>query len=284
MNVTIKNCLLNKQGLRFFLILLLCNTSTNIIMAQGDLVIFPKRVVFEEKNRIQQINLANTGKDTAVYNMSFVEFRMTELGNFEEITVPDLGQQFATPYLRVYPRQVTLAPNESQTVKVQLINSNKLQVGEYRSHLYFRAVKTTKPLGQEESIDKAAGLSVKIEAVFGISIANIIRKGESNTSITLSGLHYENKKDLGAFLHFDINRIGNMSSYGDITVNYISPQNKSYEVGKIKGIGVYTPGTLRRNTIALQKPKDINFEGGKFKVIYTENEDKAVLAEKELDL
>lgn len=284
MNVTIKNCLLNKQGLRFFLILLICNTSTNIIMAQGDLVIFPKRVVFEEKNRIQQINLANTGKDTAVYNMSFVEFRMTELGNFEEITVPDLGQQFATPYLRVYPRQVTLAPNESQTVKVQLINSNKLQDGEYRSHLYFRAVKTTKPLGQEESTDKAAGLSVKIEAVFGISIANIIRKGESNTSVTLSGLHYEDKKDLGGFLNFDINRVGNMSSYGDITVNYISPKNKSYEVGKIKGVGVYTPGTLRKNIIALQKPKEINFEGGKFKVIYTENEDKAVLAEKELDL
>ena len=167
--------------------------------------------------------------------MSFVEFRMTELGNFEEITVPDLGQQFATPYLRVYPRQVTLAPNESQTVKVQLINSNKLQDGEYRSHLYFRAIKSTKPLGQEGVDNDPAGLSVKIEAVFGISIANIIRKGVSDTSITLSGLHYENEKDLGPFLHFDINRVGNMSSYGDITVNYISPQNKSYEVGRIKG-------------------------------------------------
>ena len=168
MNVTIKNCLLNKQGLNFFLILLLCITSTNVIMAQGDLVIFPKRVVFEEKNRIQQINLANTGKDTAVYNMSFVEFRMTELGNFEEITVPDLGQQFATPCLRVYPRQVTLAPNESQTVKVQLINSNKLQDVEYRSHLYFRAIKSTKPLGQEGVRSDTAVLSVKIKAVFGV--------------------------------------------------------------------------------------------------------------------
>ena len=75
-----------------------------------------------------------------------------------------------------------------------------------------------------------------------------------------------------------------MSVYGDLTVTYTTTKNKSYEVSNVRGVGVYTPGNLRRNTIALQKPKGVSFEGGKFKVIYTENEGKGIIAEKELDL
>ena len=273
--------------LRFglFIMFIFFSTAQSTLVAQGDLLIFPKRLNFEEKNRTQQINLANTGKDTAVYNMSFVEFRMTETGAFEEISEPDLGQQFAAPFLRVYPRVVTLAPNESQTVKVQLVNLGKLEEGEYRSHLYFRAVKNSKPLGQDEAKETNPGLSVKIEAVFGVSIANIIRKGISNTSITISDLKYEEEITSNNYdLSFDINRVGNMSIYGDIAITYTSKEDKLYEVAKVKGIAVYTPGTLRKMKILLQKPKDINFKGGRFNVIYTENESKEVIAQKELNL
>lgn len=280
----LKECCFNKNLLRFFIFSLFSILSINKTIAQGDLVIFPKRLVFEEGTRTQQINLANVGKDSAVYNVSFVEFRMNESGGFEEIKEPDLGQQFASPFLRLYPRQVTLAPNESQTVKVQVINTSKLQVGEYRSHLYFRAIKSSKPLGQEKTEGDPAALSVKIEAVFGVSIASIIRKGESDTAVTLSGLEYVEAAELGSVLNFDINRNGNMSTYGDITVSYSSPKNIVYEVGKINGIGVYTPGTLRKNQLRLQKPEGVNFIGGKFKVVYTENESKKIIAEKELNL
>lgn len=270
--------------LRLFFFISICTLSVNNALAQGDLLVFPKRLVFEGRSKTEQINLANTGKETSTYNVSFVEFRMNEAGGFEEIKEPDLGQQFATPFLRVYPRQVTLAPNESQTVKVQLVNTGELEVGEYRSHLYFRAVKNTKPLGQEKMEGDTNALSVKIETVFGVSIATIIRKGDSDTAVTISALEYENKEDLGTFLHFNINRIGNMSAYGDITISYMSTQDKWYEVGKIKGIGVYTPGTLRKNKILLQKPAGVNFNGGKFKVVYTSNEGTELIAEKELDL
>ena len=88
------------------------------LWAQGDLLIFPKRVVFEGKKNVEQLTLANTGKDTATYNISFLEYRMTEEGQFEALIEPDSGQNFATSYLRVFPRKVVLAPNESQTVKV----------------------------------------------------------------------------------------------------------------------------------------------------------------------
>ena len=63
---------------------------------------------------------------------------------------PDSGQQFADKYLRFFPRRVTLAPNESQMVKLQMVKTNELQPGEYRSHLYFRAVPKEQPLGESD--------------------------------------------------------------------------------------------------------------------------------------
>jgi P pilus assembly chaperone PapD len=64
----------------FFIALFL---SINIsVSAQGDLLIFPKRIVFEGRNRIEQVILSNTGKDSATYNISFVQYRMNDFGEF----------------------------------------------------------------------------------------------------------------------------------------------------------------------------------------------------------
>lgn len=254
------------------------------VFAQGDLLIFPKRIELEGRKRVEQIILANTGKDTAIYNISFKQYRMTETGDFVTITEPDLGQHFATPFLRVYPRRVNLAPGESQTVKVQKFNTDKMEDGEYRSHLYFRAERNNKPLGQDNEEKASNTISVKLEAVYGISIATIIRKGTSNTEISVSEPTYNNDGVSNHFLNFNINRTGNMSSYGDITVNYISLENKIYEVGKVKGLAVYTPGNVRKVKMQLKKPENINFNSGKFKVVYTENESNTIIAEAELQL
>jgi hypothetical protein len=250
--------------------------------AQGDLLIFPKRIVFDGGERVKQLILSNIGKDTAVYNVSFLQYRMTVNGGFKAVTTPDVGQYFATPYLRVFPRKVTLAPNESQIVKVQLTKSKKINEGEYRSHLYFRAIKNNNPLGRKEKVVDSTSISVKLEAIFGISIATIIKKGTSNTITTISNLFYEKDKELNHFINFNLNRTGNMSTYGDIHINYVSLDNTIVEVAKVKGVAVYTPGEVRKVKIQLKTPKGITFTGGKFKVAYTANESKEILADAEL--
>lgn len=59
-------------------------------------------MVFEGNKRSMDISLANIGKDTATYNISLVQIRMTEDGGFETITEPDEGQSFA-PLCPVFP-------------------------------------------------------------------------------------------------------------------------------------------------------------------------------------
>jgi P pilus assembly chaperone PapD len=120
-------------------ILGLCYSS----LAQGDLLITPSRVVFEGSKQKEEVNLVNTGKDTATYSISFVQYNMKEDGSFVLIEKPDSGQMFAEPFLRIFPRQVTLAPGEPQVIIVQFRRKPDMADGEYRSHLYFRSEKIT---------------------------------------------------------------------------------------------------------------------------------------------
>jgi len=256
------------------------------ILPAQDLLIFPKRAIFEGRKRVQTFNLSNTGKDTTRYNLSYLQYRMDENGGFEKITEPDSGQFFASPYLRYFPRRVILAPQESQVVKIQLTKTNELATGrEYRSHLYFRAVSVNKPLGEKEIKKDTTSISVKLISVYGISIANIIRRGKSTTKVSLSNLSFETFNDTIPFIKMDFNRTGNMSCYGDIVVNYISPGGKTTEVSKIQGFAVYTPGTLRMCRIKLKKPEGIDYNNGKLRVIYSTQDSKSIkLAEAELML
>ncbi|AWO01431.1 hypothetical protein DLD77_06865 [Chitinophaga alhagiae] len=118
-------------------------------MAQGNLMIMPRRVVFENSKRLHELNLINTGQDTARYAISLKHYRMKDDGSFEEIDTAAHDASFADKYLRFFPRNVVLGPGEAQSVRIQLTQTGRLLPGEYRSHLYFRAVPNEAPLGQE---------------------------------------------------------------------------------------------------------------------------------------
>lgn len=254
--------------------------------AQGNLLITPRRVVFEGSKRSMDLNLANTGEDTATYAISIVQIRMKDDGGFETITEPDPGQRFADSYIRFFPRSVTLGPKEAQVVKVQLTKTNELISGEYRSHIYFRAIPKQKPLGEEDKIKDTTTISVRLIPIFGITIPVIIRVGESTTKVTLSELALQTVNDTIPRLSLAFNRSGNMSVYGDLAVDYISLQGKITRVGIANGVAVYTPNIIRRFQFNLDKVPGVNLKAGTLRVIYSAPSDvKAVrYAEAELAL
>ncbi|MCE5345624.1 MAG: hypothetical protein LLG13_04940 [Bacteroidales bacterium] len=237
--------------------------------AQGNLLITPRRVVFEGSKKSLDLNLANIGKDTAVYSISVVQIRMKEDGGFETITEPDSDQRFADRYIRFFPRIVTLGPSEAQVVKLQLIRTSELEPGEYRSHLYFRAKPNVKPLGERETAKDTTSISVRLTPIFGITIPVIIRVGESITKVTLSDLSLEIVNDTVPKLSMVFNRTGNMSVYGDLTVDHISGQGKITRVGSANGIAVYTPNLLRRFQFNLNRVPGVDYKSGTLRVTYS---------------
>ncbi len=256
----------------------------NNLSAQGNLLITPKRVVFEGNKRSEELNLANTGNDTATYVITFVQIRMKEDGSFEQIAEPDSLQKIASNNLRFFPRSVTLGPNEAQSVKVQLIKANELAAGEYRSHMYFRAVPSDKALG-EESRKKDSSISVQLIPIFGITMPVLIRIGEPTLKISLSNLSVQTENLPDPILKMTFNRTGDFSSYGDVTVNYISTEGKSTRVGLIKGLSVYTPNDKRNFQLKLDNKQGIDYHSGKLQITYTDQSGKSKkLAEEELIL
>jgi hypothetical protein len=241
-------------------------------MAQGDLLLLPRRVIFEGSKRYEELNLANTGKDTARYVISLMHIRMKEDGGFEEISQPDSGERFADKFLRFFPHSVTLAPGESQVVKIQLTKINELVPGEYRSHLYFRAIPDNSPLGDTAPATDS-GFSIRLIPVFGISIPVIIRIGPTATQVRLSDLSVQMADDTIPILNMTFQRTGNMSVYGDISVYYTSAGGKTTPAGTAKGIAVYTPNTARRFRLTLDKQSGVDYHSGRLSVEYSTAED-----------
>lgn len=239
------------------------------LWGQGDLLITPRRVVFDGSTRSIDLNLANTGDDSATYAISLVQIRMTEEGQFETITEPDPGQRFADRFIRYFPRSVSLAPGESQVIKVQVTRRSELEEGEYRSHFYFRAVPDTKPLGEEDAVRVSDEISVQLVPVFGITIPVIIRMGESTTSVTLSDLDFRMINNTDPRLEITFNRSGNMSVYGNLTVDHVSPSGTVSRVGIANGIAVYTPNTKRKFILNLLKSVDVDYTEGHLKIEYS---------------
>ncbi|HNR28571.1 MAG TPA: hypothetical protein PLR34_09015 [Bacteroidales bacterium] len=266
---------MHKSGKLFFLLVFFIFTGSLMprAFAQGNLLVTPRRVVFDGSRRVMELNLANTGQDTARYNISFIQYRMTTEGTFEEITEPDPGQFFADKHLRFFPRSVTLAPNEAQTVRMQVVGRENLAPGEYRSHVYFRAVPNEVALGEEDPNRDTTSVSVRLIPIFGITIPVIIRVGDSATEVYLSDLALEKGDNEALYLKMSFNRSGNMSVYGDLNVTHVAPNGTETRVGVVNGIAVYTPNTIRNFRIALDNQSGVDFSSGKLLITYTAQSD-----------
>ena len=241
---------------------------------QGDLLVSPTRIVFEGKKMNQEIVLVNTDRDTATYNVSFIQNRATEYGSYERIETPDPGQHFASDHVRFFPRKFTLAPNEPQILRMQFRRTPDLTDGEYRSHLYFRSEPQKRELGAEtDADDEASGININLIPIYGISIPVIIRYGEVNVNITSTEPELEMKNDSTALLRFTLMREGNCSVYGNMNILYDGPGNRSEILKVLNGVSVFTPNPFRKFEIEFPKPPDVDFSTGKITVRYSSSND-----------
>lgn len=241
-----------------------------ILLGQGDLFVYPKRVVFEKTQRYQEFNLANTGSDTARYSISVLQMKMKEDGGFEIMDGPEPGHKFAHEHFRFFPRNVVLGPNESQVLKMQITNVKQLESGEYRSHLYFRSEPKINPLDESITDKDTTAVRIRITPIFGITIPVIIRKGMVDVKVRILDSSIE-MVQARPVLNLILERVGNISVYGDILIEYIGGKSKkSTSVGKIKGLAVYTPNILRHIQLGLEQKEGVDFKKGMLRVTYSD--------------
>ena len=245
-----------------------------MLFAQGNLLVTPMRVIFEGKKQKQDLNLTNIGSDTAVYNVSFLHYRMMEDGSFKNVISGDSLSNCADKYLRIFPRRVVLAPRESQTIRLQSRRLPGMEPGEYSSRLYFRAEKKVEPLGLVRKERDSTSMSVSLVPVFGLSIPVFVRVGELEARLSLTDPVLTAVNDSVYRLKLVLNRSGNKSVYGNIRVEYDPGQGKTVEVETVKGIGIYTEVEKREYTVLLNLKKGLRFHGGELIISFEAAEDE----------
>ncbi len=254
----------------------------------GDLGVSPTRVVLVGRTRTAEVLLLNRGTQTATYRISVINMRMTETGKFETIEQTESDQMFADKLIRYAPRQVTLDPGAAQTVRIMVRKPRDLQPGEYRSHLYFRAVPPPGAGRSVELADSGQGIQIKLTVIPGVTIPVIIRHGAVSAQATLSEI---NVIDLdtpeGPKLSLRINRQGSQSLYGDLTVAFFVANGiKEQIVARANKLAVYTPNSSRLLALPLRLPDGASMSNGRLQVIYRARPEEggAVIAEAQIEL
>ena len=246
----------------------------------GDLLVAPTRVILEGRTRSAEVTLVNVGREPATYRVTLLHLAMTETGELKEIEKPDPGAPFADDLVRFSPRQVTLAPNASQIVRLQLRLPAELSAGEYRSHLLFRAIpnEDTAPERRIESKaeTKPGELSVQLIPIYGISIPLIVRHGQTSATAGLTDLAFDPAAGSeGPALRCRLTRAGNQSVYGNISVTFRPAQGGAPRVvGTMNGVAVYPPLAARSVQVPLQAPPGLSLSGGRLEVAFSKPEEK----------
>ncbi|MBX9885889.1 MAG: hypothetical protein K2X68_13050, partial [Novosphingobium sp.] len=245
----------------------------------GDINLFPKRVVIDERTRIASVGLYNRAVAAGEYEITVSDMAMQRDGRLIDLaTVQDAAARdavhTASGFLRWSPRHVALPASEAQMVRIMARVPPDLPPGEYRSHF---TVVSVPPETGGTSIDEAAGaqttggIGVRIVPRFGISIPVIVRVGETTLTAGLKDLKLIAAPGTPAALAFTITREGTRSAFGDITIT--APGAKK-PVAEIKGIGVYTEIPERAVQVLIDPATEPRFlaKGTRWTVSYVDDD------------
>ncbi len=252
----------------------------------GDLVVSPTRVELQGRDRSATVTLTNRGSESALFRISFVTMAMDDKGQLNTVEKTPDGMLTAEGLIRYAPRQVNIPPGGTQTVRLVVRKPADLAAGEYRSHMFFRAVP---PEDAGRAVDEQAnqsGISVRLTPIFGITIPVIVRHGELDLKVGMSGFAVVTDKETKTKkLAFELSRTGKKSAYGDINVEYLPAGGGSpVVVGEITRLAVFTPNTKRNVEVPLVVPSGVTLGKGTLKVLYRQVNGDETLATGEVTL
>lgn len=213
------------------------------LRAQGVLVA-PHAVFIDHRARSGSILLYNPNTEPAEVTIStFYGYPVTDsLGRIVLKTVdqPDSTMPSASAWLQAYPRRLTVAPLERQTIRLLMRPPANLPDGEYWARLVIAAKGGRIPVavaGDTAAIQ--VGLTLEVRTIIGVNY----RKGTVQTGLALSNLRAALVADtLEVWSHLE--RQGNAAFIGTLRGTLVD--STGAERGQfVSPIGVYYTMDLR---------------------------------------
>ncbi|WP_377160775.1 fimbrial biogenesis chaperone [Pseudoalteromonas fenneropenaei] len=195
----------------------------------ASLTITPTRVVFNDRDRIATMTLLNTSDKTVSYRLQWQELRFSDTGQLTLVEEP--AAYALSKMMRISPRQVTLAPNQKQVIKLALRRPSDLPAGELRSYLNFSAQPVTAP---EDQAQQHSGL--KINLLINYNVPVIVRHQATLPELNIAAV----EKVAADKLRFILERQGKSSSNGKVLAFHVDQQGQQREIALLNNINVYT--------------------------------------------
>lgn len=256
---------------------LLCACAQEVMAqpARPDLMLYPARVVIQPNQRAAQVDFVNTTQAPVTYRIHLVNRRMDEWGSFSPAETPRPDERFANAMLRYSPRQVTLAPGATQTVRLLVRKPAELEEGEYRSHLLFERLEDVAQAAPDEPRPAPQkDLSIQLKARVHVTIPVIVRHGAGSAQVRIDSLRVQPASgDQPPALDFVLHRSGTVSTYGDLAAEWTGADGRSHPLGSAQGVAIYVPNPLRRGRLPLSVPAGLSLRGGVLTLRYTAREE-----------
>lgn len=253
--------------------------SVNSVHAQN-VIINPNRIIFDGKKRADQVLVNNPSNEQQTYRVTFENLEMLDDGRFKEIKKGTEGK-FADKMIRYSPRTFSLEPKSSQVVRLQLRKPAKLADGEYRSHMKVSVV----PKAEAPTVQQKEGVNIKIQVHYGVTIPIIVRNGKLSFKTNVADFKLDKQlKKKKAVAKVKIDRTGDRSVYGDLSIIYIDKNKETTVLKFLPGVSIFTPNTFRTFEVQFDIPDDIDLSQGKVEVRYIDRETGLVSSSKSITL
>lgn len=255
------------RALLFFVVFSLLFT-LHLSSARADLLISPIRIVFEERTRSQTVTLINQSSETRTYRVEFFDTQMGNDGQYVRLNeMENKPANFisAQDLIRYSPRQVTLAPGESQQIRLAVRKPEGLKEGEYRTHMLMKQL-ANKPATEEPSDT----IGIKLYTNISISIPVIVRHGALDAQADISSIKRGMNDEKMDGLHITINRTGTASTYGSVMIYDPADRNKHNAIGYLNNFAIFPEATERTAFVWFEKPVQ---SGQQLLIVYEGRED-----------
>lgn len=194
--------------------------------------------------RTETVRVTNNSNAQKSYRIKLVNFKQNADGSYSEIESPLPKNPFAAPYISFSPHETSLAPGQTQTVRLVRKPMAAAADGEYVSHLLIRELPDK--VSKETQVDNGE-LNIDIKALYGVTIPVIIDKGSLHSLGAIKEVSVD-KSSAKPSVSVVVTRTGNRSFWGNLIV-----KKGKKKIGRVNGFKIFMTTPERSIKIPLEE-------------------------------